>query len=190
MQRSYMDRLISAIGAALAVLLLVGGVLALVGHNFVTNQVTSQLKQEKIFFPAAGSAGLSASEFPGLQQYGGQMVDTGPKAKAYADEFIWVHMMKASGDKSYAQISAAARANPDDKKLAGLKTTLFQGDMLRASLLSAYAFWQFGVIALWVSIVAFVGAVVLGFMALLGFRHARKVEAPTTSSRYVAPANA
>lgn len=190
MHRSVMDRLISATGAVLAVLLLVGGILALVGHNFVTNQVTSQLKQEQIYFPAAGSAGLSASEFPGLQQYGGQMVDTGPKAKAYADEYIWHHMMTASGNKSYAQISSEARANPNDAKLAALKTTLFQGDMLRSSLLSAYAFWQFGVIALWVAIVAFVGAAVLAFLAVLGFRHAGKVEASLGSTRYAEPANA
>ena len=36
--------------------------------------------------------GLDAKEFPGLQRYAGQAVDNGPKAKAYADQFIKTHL--------------------------------------------------------------------------------------------------
>ena len=160
----------------MALVLLVGGVLALVGHNFATNQVRDQLVQEKVFFPPKGPA-LDAKEFPGLQQYAGQQVDTGEKAKAYADQYIWEHMMSASGGKTYSEISTEARANPDNTELAALKTTLFQGDMLRSSLLTAFAFSQFAVIALWGGIVMLVGAALLALLSLLGFRHAARVSA-------------
>ncbi len=137
-----------AVGAiSLAAVLLVGAGLLSMGQKFAESQVKNQLVQEKIAFPAAASAGLDAKEFPTLQQYGGQAVDNGVKAKAYADEYIWVHMMKTSGGKTYAEASNAARANPTDQKLAGIKTTLFQGDMLRSSLLTAYAFSVLGTIA-------------------------------------------
>ena len=117
---------------------------------------------------------LDPKEFPGLQKYAGQQIDTGEKAKAYADEFIWVHMMKASGGKTYAEVSTLAAANKTDTKLAGLKSTLFQGDMLRSSLLTAYAFSRFGVIAHWAAIACFVGAGVMLIIVFLAVAHMTK----------------
>jgi len=134
------------------------------GYTFATNQVTSQLTQEKIYFPNAGTAALDPKEFPGLQKYAGQQIDTGDKAKAYADQFIWVHMMKASGNKTYAEVSTLSQASPKDTKLAALKSTLFQGDMLRSSLLTAYAFSRFGLVAYWGAIVL-IAAAGLGIIA-------------------------
>jgi hypothetical protein len=61
-----------------------GGGLLLFGANFGLDMVHSQLNAQDISFAAKGSPGLSPAEFPGLQQYAGQKVDTGPKAKAYA----------------------------------------------------------------------------------------------------------
>lgn len=145
--------------------------LAYWGKTFASAQVKNQLVQEKIFFPAANSAGLLAEEFPTLQKYGGQQVDNGEKAKAYADEYIWVHMMKSSGNKTYAEISTEARANPTDTKLAGLKTTLFQGDMLRSSLLTAYAFSRFGMIAQYGVIACLVATVLMLGLTYMGMRH-------------------
>jgi hypothetical protein len=151
--------------------LLAGGSLALWGYSFAQNQIQSQLTQENISFPQAGSPGFDAAEYPGLQQYAGQTVDDGDKAKAYADQYIWHHMMKASGGKTYAEVSALAMANPADTKLAALKTTLFQGDMLRSSLLTAYAFSRFGVIAYWSAVVCFAGAAAMTILVLLGLLH-------------------
>jgi hypothetical protein len=130
------------------------------GHSFANDQIKSQLVQEKIYFPKSGTPALDPQEFPDLQKYAGQQVDDGEKAKAYADKFIWVHMMKASGGQTYAEVSTAAMANPKDTKLAALKTTLFQGDMLRSSLLTAYAFSRFGLIAYWTAIVCLLAAAV------------------------------
>ncbi len=141
------NRSLSIFGVLLGVVLLAGAMGTWKGQQFANSQVKNQLVQEKIFFPAKGTPSLDPKTFPGLQQYAGQQVDSGVKAKAYADEFIWVHMMKASSGKTYAEVSTAAMANPSDQKLAGLKNTLFQGDMLRSSLLTAYAFSVFGTIA-------------------------------------------
>ena len=155
----------------LTLVLAAGAGLAAWGRSFATSQVQSQLVQEKVYFPPKGSAALDPTEFPGLQKYAGQQVDNGDKAKAYADQFIWVHMMKVAGGQTYAQVSTLALADPTNATLAVEKATLFQGDMLRSSLLTAYAFSRFGVIA-WYAEVAFaLGAVVMFGITLLGLQH-------------------
>jgi hypothetical protein len=169
-----LDKLLAFFSVIIAVVLIGAGCFAYWGYSFATNTVHNQLAQEKIKFPPAGSAGLSAKEFPGLQQYGGQAVDNGIKAKAYADEFIWVHMMKSSGGKTYAEVSEEAMANRADQKLAALKTTLFQGDMLRSSLLTAYAFSVFGTVAWCAVLAAFAGAALFTLIALGMFTKASR----------------
>src|SRR4051794_24350851 len=87
MKRNAYDQLLVWVGATLAVVFLAGAGLAWWGHQFASDQVHSQLVQEKIYFPKAGTPALDPKEFPGLQQYAGMQIDTGDKAKAYADEF-------------------------------------------------------------------------------------------------------
>ncbi len=166
--------LLTGFGLVLTVVLVLATIGAWAGYTFATNQVGSQLSQEKISFPAAGSVGFDASEYPTLQQYAGQPVNNGVKAKAYADDYIWHHMMKASGGKTYAEVSSAAKANPANTTLAGLKSTLFQGDMLRSSLLTAYAFSVFGVIAGYAVIVALLAAGLVLFLTFVGFIKAKR----------------
>src|SRR5450432_765344 len=100
------------IGTVLFLVLSVGSGLLLWGANFSHNMVHNQLTEQKISFPAKGSPGLDAKEFPGLQRYAGQAVDSGPKAKAYADEFIRVHLTKVADGKTYSEVSAASLADP------------------------------------------------------------------------------
>jgi len=167
-------KLLGAFGLVLTVILLAVAVGVWAGNDFATKQVRSQLVQERISFPPAGSVGLLAAEFPSLQQYGGQPVDNGVKAKAYADEYIWVHMMKSSGGKTYAEASTDARANPTDQKLAGIKNTLFQGDMLRSSLLTAYAFSVLGTIAGVAFPYVLLAAAVVFLLSLASFAKTRR----------------
>ena len=82
----------------LTVVLGVGSGLLFYGSHFGLNMVHSQLSAQDITFPVKGSPGLAPAEFPGLQRYAGQKVDTGPKAKAYANQFIAVHLKAAGGD--------------------------------------------------------------------------------------------
>jgi hypothetical protein len=118
----------TAVEAVVFLILAVGGGLLMWGSTFATNMVHDQLSDQQIRFPKAGTPALSAKEFPGLQQYGGQLVDSGPKAKAYANQFIAKHLDAVAGGKTYSKVSEEARANPTDTKLQGQVQTLFRGE--------------------------------------------------------------
>jgi hypothetical protein len=77
----------------------------------------------------------------------------------------------------YSSVSTASRANPTDAKLAAEVTTSFQGTTLRGLLLEAYAFSEFGLIALWAAISAFVLAGIMALLVAFGFWHARRTPA-------------
>ena len=145
----------------LTVILGVGGGLLLFGSNFGLNMVHDQLDAQAITFPAKGSPALSPAEFPGLQQYAGQSVNTGPKAKAYANEFINVHLASVAGGKTYSQVSALAQADPTNAKLAGQVATLFKGETLRGLLLYAWGWSVVSTIALYAGIAALIGFVIM-----------------------------
>jgi hypothetical protein len=159
----------------LVMVLLTGGGLLMWGSTFGKNMVHDQLSAQNIVFPAAGSAGLSAKEFPGLQQYGGQKVDNGPKAKAYADQFIGAHVKSIAGGKTYSEASAAARANPTDPKLQAQVDSLFKGETLRGLLLYAWGWSIVAAIAGYVAIAAFVGALIV--LAAMAFAIAKPAHA-------------
>jgi hypothetical protein len=74
---------------------------------------------QKITFPAANSPAL----LPGVKQYAGQQLVNGSQAKAYANDFINVHLSKVAGGQTYAQVSAAAIAAPTNATLAGFIMT-------------------------------------------------------------------
>ena len=176
MRRKTFDVLASVAGLVLAVVLAVGGGLMLWGHNFVDNQVSTQLTAQKIVFPATSNPEFKAlppADAAAMGQYAGQAMTTGAQAQVYADNFIAFHLSKMGG--TYAQLSAASLAQPNNLKLAALVNTVFKGTTLRGLLLNAYAFWQVGVIALWGAIVAFIGAALLLVLSILGFVHAGRV---------------
>jgi hypothetical protein len=144
----------------------------------VDNQVTSQLSAQKIYFPEKGSDSLNDPAVkPHLSQYAGEQLTTGAQAKAFADHYIAVHLDEMGGGKTYAELSTASRANPDDKELAGLVETTFKGETLRGMLLNAYAFGQMGAIAFYGALVAFGGAALMLVLSLLGLAHLRRVPA-------------
>ena len=141
MRRKAFDAILTAGGLVLAVVLLVSGGLLTWGHNFVTDQVRTQLSAQKIFIPAAGSEALADPAIkPYLTKYGGQQVTTGAQAEAYANHFIAVHINRISGGETYSQLSAKAQKDPTNTKLAGQVATVFKGETLRGLLLNAYAF--------------------------------------------------
>jgi len=140
-----------------------------------------------------------------LQPYAGSPMDTGPEAKAYADHYILVHLNAASKGKTYSEISgqytamtAVQKASPEGQALAAVRDTLFQGNTLRGLLLYGAAFATMGTLAGYAAIGAYVGAVVMLFLGLLGMRHARRMEqaaageptttTPVTPASPVAPA--
>ena len=170
-QRKVIDKVFIMLGVCAMALLLVVGGLAWWGFSFTHKQVKDELSSQKIYFPPKGSAALSPSEFPDLQKYAGQQVDTGAKAKAYANGFIGRHVEKIAGGQTYAQVSTAALADPTNTTLQQEKTTLFQGETLRGLLLNAYAFDTLGLISYYVAVTAWLGAGVFAILVLLGLAH-------------------
>ena len=151
----------------LTVILGAGAGLLFYGANFGLDMVHTQLDAQQISFPDKGSPALSPEEFPGLQQYAGQRVDNGPKAKAYANEFINAHLTSIAGGQTYSQVSAAAQKAPDDLKLAGQVNALFKGETLRGLLLYAWGWSVVSTIALYAAIAATIGFLVL-LLATIG----------------------
>ena len=144
------------------------------------------MRLQKISFPAKGSDALDPHTFPGLQRYAGQAVDNGPKAKAFADQFIAVHLNAVGRGQTYAQVSAGSRANPTDQKLAAQRQTLFEGETLRGLLLSAWGWSVVGRISGLAAYGALAGASVALAVALLSGLARR--ETLTVRSSRLAPA--
>ena len=176
MRRRTLDALLTTGGLALAALLLVAGGLLTWAHVFISDQVTTQLSAQKIFFPPKGDATASPEIGPFINQYAGQQLTTGPQAQAFADHFIAVHLKESGGGLTYSELSAKSRANPDDADLANQVNTAFKGETLRGLLLNAYAFAKMGQIALIAAIASFIGAGVLLLLSLFGFVHLRRVD--------------
>jgi hypothetical protein len=193
MRRKTFDALLTAGGLVLAVVLVLAGVLGLWAHNFVDHQVKTQLSEQQIFFPAAGSAAISDPAIkPYLTQYAGQQLTNGAQAEAFADHFIAVHLKAIGGGQTYAQLSTKAQADPTNTVLAAQVETMFKGETLRGLLLNGYAFWKMGQFAALAALVSFVGAGLLLVLAGFGFLHLRRTDPtaellPSLSSRTPVP---
>lgn len=173
--RKTIDVVFILLGTGLVGILMITGVLSWWGYNFATTNVRKELVAQKIYFPAKGSPSFSEQEYPDLQQYAGQQVDDGIKAKAYADGYIGRHLEKIANGKTYAEVSAEAAKDPSNQELQKQKQSLFQGETLRGLLISSgYVIWVFGQIALVASVVSFGAAVVMSLLVALGLRHLSK----------------
>ena len=198
MRRKTFDLLAVIGGLVLAVVLAVAGGLMLWGHNFVTDQVHTQLAAQKIVFPPANSEAiksLPSADAKAMATYAGQMMATGAQAQTYADHFIAVHLGEIGGGKTYSQLATASLAQPKNAALAAQVQTVFRGETLRGLLLNAYGFWKMGQIMFIGAWVSFGAAAVLLILSLLGIAHLRRVPAETemfhgrtTTARAPAPA--
>jgi hypothetical protein len=178
--RATLDKLISWTGLLLAVVLIVAGGLLTWASSFIGDQVHDQLAMQGITMPAKDSLETKA-QHDALDKYAGQQLTTGPQAKAFADQYILVHMNAASDGRTYEdvsgefiQLSDEEKASPEGQQLAQLRQTLFMGDTLRGLLLYGYAFATIGTIAGYAAIVSFVGAGLLLLLGLVGLVHARR----------------
>jgi len=96
------------VGVLLAVFLLVAGGLLTWAYTFVNNQVTTQLTEQQIVFPAANDPSIKAlppDDAAAMKQYAGQLMTTGAQAETYANHFIAVHLKEIGGGKTYSQLS-------------------------------------------------------------------------------------
>ncbi len=168
---------LTSIAAVAAAGLVLVGILAVVGGNYDKQVVRDQLVPQKIFFPAAGSPAL----LPGVKQYAGKQLVNGSQAKAYANNFINVHLSKVAGGQTYAQVSTAALAEPANKKLAEAKATLFQGETLRGLLLNAWGWSLVGTIASLAGFILIALGAVLFLLPLANWQVNLRGRAPAAS---------
>jgi len=176
-ERKAIDKVFISLGLMATIALLGASALGWFGYHFATTQVRTELSAQKVYFPPKGSPSFSPEEFPDIQKYAGQMVDNGPKAKAYANGFIGRHLDKVAGGKTYSEVSALAMKDPTNTTLQKQKATLFQGETLRGLLLGdGYAYWTFGLMALYASVAALAGAAIMGILVLLGLQHLKRLK--------------
>ena len=179
-ERKAMDKVFILLGIMAAVVLIGASGLLFYGYSFATGMVKEQLSAQNIYFPEKDSQALkslSDEDQNEVSKYAGQQLVTGEQAKVYANNYIGAHLRHIADGKTYAEVSNAAMKDPDNAALQAQKATLFQGETLRGMLLgSGYAFWTFGMIALYASIVALIGAVAMAVLVLLGLRHLAKIK--------------
>jgi hypothetical protein len=179
MNRKVWDQLVSTAGVVLAVALIVLGGLAIYGGNFGQQNVRDRLEPQKVFF--APYDAMTPTEQQEVGDFAGQQVVNGTQAEAFS-RYIAGHLAGVNDGKTYAETSAAARAeglDPDTAAdLQAKADVLFKGETLRSILLNAYGWWTVSTIALYSGyIVMVIAGILFTILAFLGFRHARRAAA-------------
>jgi hypothetical protein len=191
--RRRIDHLLIAAGFVATVVLVVAGALLTWGSSFAEDYVSDELSAQRINFPPAEV--LAEEGRDDLVKYGGVQVTTGEHAEAYAS-FIQGHVENTAGGLTYAEIpDRAARTAlqeaidsgaPADEiaaleqeatTLSQQRDTVFKGEMLRGTLLNAYAWSTMGRIAGIAAMAAFATAAVMFVLSVAGVAHLRKVSA-------------
>ena len=193
--RRRVDHLLIGAGAVVSVVLVVAGALLLWGNDFAEDYVGDELTAQNITFPPEEV--LLEEGRDDLVGFAGEQVTTGAHAEAYAS-FIGGHVADIGGGLSYAELGGPERAAeaalteavaagaPADEvaeleaeaaAIAGQRETIFRGEMLRGTLLNAFAWSTMGRIAGIAATVAFVGAAFMALLSLAGVLHLRTVTA-------------
>ena len=198
MTRKTLDFLFGIGGLAVAVLLVVLGLVLRNQADFAKSYVHDQMVEQRISFTPA--AGLSADEKTAscLVDNAGKPLLTGKQAECYANEYIGRHVKLINAGKTYSETSGESRAarTAADKALAadpnaqaskdldatakgvsGKVEALFKGETLRGLLLTSFGFSVFGVRAGQAALLAFLAALVLVVASIAGFVHGRSKSA-------------
>ncbi len=189
--RRRVDHLLIGLGVVAMVVMVVAGGLLTWGSNFSEDYVRDELTAQNISFPPTEV--LLEEGRDDLARFGGQQVTTGEQAEAYAS-FIQGHVENIAGGQTYSEIPdrEAAAAVEEAKasgaseaeiaeleataaQLKGQRDTVFKGEMLRGTLLNAYAWSTMGRIAGIAATVAFAGAALMALLSVAGVVHLRKV---------------
>jgi len=192
-KRRTLDIVFSVGGLALAILLLVLGLVLQNQADFAKQYVHDQLTEQKITFTPANALSPEERRATCLVSNAGKPLASGKQAECYANRYIGLHVSETNDGKTYAETSgearalsakaeAAAEANPGAPEtialekqadvLQGKVDTLFRGETLRGLLLTSYGFSIFGDRAQQAAWVAFAAAAVLFLASIAGFVHA------------------
>ncbi len=200
MKRKTLDAFFVAGGFALAILLLVLGLVLQSNASFAKDYVRDQLSDQKITFTPADNLNEEEKKAECLVDNGGKALTSGKQAECYANEYIGLHVREATGGETYAslggpqrqlrtQIEEATAANDTAKvtelqaqldKVNGQRETAFKGETLRGLLLTSYGFSVFGDKAAQAATVAFVAAAVLLLASVAGLVH--RLKTPDTAT--------
>ncbi|HSP03588.1 MAG TPA: hypothetical protein VLR27_08820 [Acidimicrobiales bacterium] len=191
MTRRRIDHLLIGAGVVAAIVLAIAGGLLTWGSNFAEDYVGDELAAQNISFPPTEALIEDGRE--DLAEYGGQQVDTGEEAEAYAS-FIQGHVEATAGGLTYAEIpdreartalqeaidsgapeAEIAELEQEATTLSQQRDTVFKGEMLRGTLLNAYAWSTMGQIAGIAATAAFAAAAVMLVLSVAGGVHLRKV---------------
>jgi hypothetical protein len=191
MKRKNFDKIVTAVGFGITVILFVGAGLLNWGASFAQDSVKNQLDNQNISFPAAEA--MPEATKAQLAKWSEMKVTTGEMARDYSDLYIWEHMKGASiaavgKPATYSEVSGMymglTRGGSTDtaqiEKLGALRETLFMGNTLRGMLLTAYAFGTLGVIASYGAIAALAGGVVMLLLSIAGLIHIRRTPESAT----------
>jgi hypothetical protein len=166
--------------AALGVLI-VGVILTLAG-NYGRQLVHDQLAGQKITFAAydeSGQDGDNYEAYPQLRDRAGTTVTDGLAARDFAT-YINAHVNEATGGKTFSEVSAASRANPEDQQLAEVRRTALDGQLLAAIMWNTYGWWLLATVAFFAGIALIVAGLALGVVALLLRRRPQAAARPET----------
>jgi hypothetical protein len=192
MKRRTFDKIVTFVGFGLSIFLLIAAGLLNWGASFADSAVKSQLEAQKIVFPASnGDPEADAATKAFFEANGEKIMTTGKQAQMYADHYIGFHLSKMP---TYAEASnlnraaaGAAAADPANAELqaAAAKAsatveTVFKGESLRGTLLTAYAFWELGQIALISAGVALLGGFLMLLLSIAGLIHLRRTPLDAT----------
>ena len=191
MKRKNFDKIVTAVGFGITVILFVGAGLLNWGASFAQDSVKNQLDNQNISFPAAEA--MPEATKAQLAKWSEMKVTTGEMARDYSDLYIWEHMKGSSiaaigKAATYSEVSGMymglTRGGSTDTaqiaKLGDLRQTLFMGNTLRGMLLTAYAFGTLGVIASYGAMAALAGGVVMLLLSIAGLVHIRRTPESAT----------
>lgn len=192
LKRRTIDLVLIGFGVVATAVFAVAGGLLTWGNDFSDDYVTRELSSQNISFPSAEK--LTEEGRTDLLGYAGERLVTGSGAEAYAS-YINGHLEKIADGATYADMGAtesAAKAEVTAAKdagqtqaeidalqakadgISGQRNTLFKGETLRGLLLSAYAWSTVGTIAGVAAIGAFIAALIMAILVVLGVIHYRK----------------
>jgi hypothetical protein len=190
--RHRIDRILIGAGVlAVAVFAVAGGLLSW-GNNFANDYVGDELAAQNVVFP--DEVALTGQGREDLASYGGELVDTGKEAEAYAS-YIQGHVADIADGATYAGLSGPERAanaavseavangassaevaafEAEAAAISGQRDAIFRGEMLRGALLNTFAWSTIGRIAGIAAIVAFVASALMAVLVIAGVGHLRR----------------
>jgi hypothetical protein len=163
------------IAAAVAVVL-VGAVLTLAG-NYGRQLVHDQLAAQKIKFAPydeSGQNGDNYAAYPEIRDRAGTTVTDGLAARDFAT-YINAHVMETTEGRSYSEVSAAARANPEDEELQATRRSALDGQLLAAIMWNTYGWWLLATVSFFAGIGLLVAGLAVGLVAIMLGRRSEAV---------------